>query len=89
MTDHERLAKARREGFETGLSLARAIQYAGGSVPTVAELSEMTMMDFITKMAAQNAIRFHYDSRRPAPPKTPETDFVVVFGNDPKNPDDS
>lgn len=87
MTDHERLAIARRDGFEAGLSLARAVQDAGGRIPTVAELDGMTVVEFISKIAAQNAIRFHYDSRRPAPSKTPETDAVVVFGDDPKDPD--
>jgi len=87
MTDRERIVKAQRVGFETGLSFARAIQDAGGRIPTRAELSGMSVVEFISAIAAQNGIRFHYDPQRSVPPTTPETDVVVVFGDDPKDPD--
>lgn len=56
----ERFERARKEGFEAGLSLARAIQRAGGAVPEPESIGSMTMLEFITTIAAQNGIRFHF-----------------------------
>ena len=42
-------------------SLDRAIQQAGGTVFGIDRLSKMTVLEFITEVAAQNHIRFVYE----------------------------
>lgn len=54
------LEEARRGALDCALSLARAMQDAGGSIPDAGELAKMTVEEFITKIAAQNNIRFIY-----------------------------
>ena len=64
----DRCVEARRQGFEAGISLARAIQVAGGAIPAYDRLSKMTVDEFITTIAAQNGIRFTFESP-PVPEK--------------------
>ncbi len=63
MNEHEMLDKARREGFDCAMSLAAAIQGAGGSVESVyKKLKEgITFEDFVSMIAAQNGIRFTFE----------------------------
>lgn len=57
----DKYEQVRREAFECGLSLAAAIQDAGGSVGSVLKnLRTMKLIDFIATVAAQNGIRFIY-----------------------------
>lgn len=51
--------QARRDGLEAGMSLAKAINDAGGVFST--KILEMTVADFICSIAAQNHIRFHFE----------------------------
>ena len=51
------LKKAREGAFECTLSLCKAMEDAGGSISR-ADFDKMSLMDFITNVAAQNNIRF-------------------------------
>ena len=83
----DRYRQSRAEAVECVTSLTKAFELAGGSTPTAESLSEMTMMDFITTIAAQNHIRFVYEKPKndvplPLPPlfpvmPTPETKVEV------------
>jgi len=54
-----RFVEARAEAVECALSLAKAVHDAGGSFASL-DLNTMTVMEFITEVAAQNGIRFVY-----------------------------
>jgi hypothetical protein len=60
----------KREGFECGYSLAKAVYEAGGSI-ALADLANMTLEDFCVKVAAQNGIRFVFVKKPDGPPETP------------------
>lgn len=51
----------RREAVDCVTSLHRAMQQAGGTVLSYQDMGSMTLLEFITTVAAQNGIRFHYD----------------------------
>lgn len=57
--NEKRYERAREEGFSCALSLAKAISDAGGSISS--EIGNMTLKEFICKVAAQNNIRFVYE----------------------------
>lgn len=63
-TSYDKYTRERREGFAAGLNLARVIQEAGGTVPTLEALEKTTIVDFITTVAAQNNICFYYDATK-------------------------
>ncbi len=65
----DKYKEARQEGLECGLSLAKAMQDAGGSISTT--LLKMTLEEFICTVAAQNNIRFVYGGEREEFPKKP------------------
>lgn len=44
-------------------SLSIAMQRSGGAVMSVKRMQEMSLMDFITSIAAQNDIRFVYEKK--------------------------
>jgi hypothetical protein len=57
-----RQEEVKREVADCTMSLAKAIQEAGGAIsPDNRDLLQMRLGDFITQIAAQNGIRFiHY-----------------------------
>ena len=57
----DRYVQARKEAVECVNSLNKAMQDAGGSIPDAKRLEEMSLMEFITTVAAQNHIRFCYE----------------------------
>lgn len=59
----DRYVEARKEAVECVSSLHKAVQDAGGTISSGADLEKMTLMDFITQVASQNRIRFVYIPR--------------------------
>jgi len=57
--------KFRREGIDCVNSLQAAMQDCGGSVLNTITMEKMSLMEFMTTIAAQNGIRFCY-VRQPA-----------------------
>ena len=60
MSDNNKFIDARIQAAECVTSLQAAIQEAGGSVMSVERMRGITLMQFITEIAAQNGLRFHY-----------------------------
>ena len=58
--NQESYCQARKEGFCCGMSLAKALQEAGGRIPDGETIGKMTIEEFIIQVAAQNNIRFVY-----------------------------
>ena len=56
----DRYVKSRIEAVDCVSSLHIAMQNAGGSIMSTEKLKTMTVMEFITTVAAQNNIRFYY-----------------------------
>lgn len=51
---------ARKQTVDCVTSLHKAVQDAGGTILGTEKLENMTVMEFVTTIAAQNNIRFHY-----------------------------
>ena len=56
----ERLIEVQREAIECIASFQHAIHEAGGALFDYETLKSMTLIDFMTKVAAQNNIRFYF-----------------------------
>ena len=56
----DRYVDTRIQAVDCVTTLHKAMQDAGGSILDVESLETMTVMQFITTIAAQNNIRFHY-----------------------------
>lgn len=57
----EALIAARKDAIACVISLNQAIQNSGGVVLSVETMQKMSLMDFITTVAAQNNIRFVHE----------------------------
>lgn len=56
----DKFVRVRREVVHCLSSFDGAIQEAGGRVLSPCEMEKISLMDFITTIAAQNGIRFYY-----------------------------
>ena len=54
--------KSREEAIDCVVSLNQAILDAGGTPLVFESLRGISLLDFITKIAAQNHIRFYFDN---------------------------
>lgn len=75
----DRFVNARAEAIDCILSLTRAIDKASGSVDDLRSMvHKMTLMEFMTTIAAQNGIRFCHISDLPKPPKPDKLDLSFI-----------
>lgn len=56
-------ADVRKDAVECTTSLQQAMVDAGGNCLSVKDLESMSLMAFITEIASQNGIRFHYEEK--------------------------
>jgi len=78
----DKFVNARTEAIDCILSLTRAIDKSGGSVDNLRfTVHRMTLMEFMTTIAAQNGIRFCHVSDLPKPPKPDKLDLSFIEGD--------